>query len=96
MESFNTASFKTSNLKVSTLILNDTYTLTLVSDLTGLKAAIDYYKVFTEKRETLSGLKNYKFSYFVITKDNFDIFYRTKGTDEYTRFFEKNYSSKNP
>lgn len=96
LEQFNTTTFKDSKLKVSNLILNDTYTLTLVSDLTGLAAAKEYYKSFNEKRDSLSGLKNYKFSYFVITKDNFDIFYRTKGIDEYTRFFEKNYSSQNP
>lgn len=96
LEQFNTTSFKENKLKVSNLILNDTYTLTLVSDLSGLGAAKDYYKSFSEKQEGLSGLKNYKFSYFVITKDNFDIFYRTKGIDEYTRFFEKNYSSQNP
>lgn len=96
LEQFNATAFKDSKLKVSNLILNDTYTLTLVSDLPGLAAAKEYYKSFSEKRDSLSGLKNYKFSYFVITKDNFDIFYRTKGIDEYTRFFEKNYSSKNP
>jgi tetratricopeptide (TPR) repeat protein len=96
LEQFNVTNFKDSKLKVSNLILNDTYTLTLVSDLTGLATAKEYYKSFSEKRETLSELKNYKFSYFVITKDNFDIFYRTKGIDEYTRFFEKNYSSQNP
>ena len=96
LEAFNVGTFKDLKLNVSNLILNDTYTLTLVSDLTGLQAAKDYYKTFSEKRETLTALKNYKFSYFVITKDNFDIFYRTKGLDEYTRFFEKNYTSQNP
>jgi tetratricopeptide (TPR) repeat protein len=96
LEQFNTTNFNDSKLKVSNLILNDMYTLTLVSDLTGLVASKEYYKSFSEKRDSLSGLKNYKFSYFVITKDNFDIFYRTKGIDEYTRFFEKNYSSQNP
>ena len=96
LESFNATHFKDSKLKVSNLILNDTYTLTLVSDLSGLGTAKEYLRTFNEKRETLSGLKNYKFSYFVITKDNFDIFYRTKGLDEYTRFFEKNYLTQNP
>jgi tetratricopeptide (TPR) repeat protein len=96
LEQFNATTFKDGKLKVSNLILNDMYTLTLVSDLSGLAAAKEYYKSFSEKRDALTGLKNYKFSYFVITKDNFDIFYRTKGIDEYTRFFEKNYSSQNP
>lgn len=96
LENFNESNFKSSGLTVSTLIFNDVYTLTLVSDLKGKAAANTYHKTFTEKREALTGLKNYKLSYFVITKDNFDIFYRTKGLDEYTRFFEKNYNSQTP
>ncbi len=96
IESFNTTHFNGQPLNVSTLILNDAYTLTLVSDLKEQKSALAYYKTFTEKRSTLSALNNYKLSYFVITKDNFDIFYRTKGLDEYTRFFEKNYTPQTP
>lgn len=96
LENFNASNFKNLNLTVSTLIFNDVYTLTLVSDLSGKSIATAYLKTFSEKREALTGLKNYKLSYFVITKDNFDIFYRTKGLDEYTRFFEKNYNSQIP
>ena len=96
LDSFNASNFKDLNLKVSTLTLNDTYTLTLVSDLPRISAALEYYKTFTEKRPTFTGLKDYKFSSFVITKDNFDIFYRTKGLDEYVQFFEKNYHPENP
>ena len=96
LESFNTSNFKDLNLKVSTLTLNDTYTLTLVSDLPRISSALEYHKTFTEKRPTFTGLKDYKFSNFVITKDNFDIFYRTTGLDEYLQFFEKNYHPENP
>ncbi len=96
LEMFSTSFFKDLNLKVSTLILNDAYTLTLVSDLPRISSALEYYRTFIEKRSTFTGLKDYKFSSFVITKDNFDIFYRTKGLDEYIQFFEKNYHPENP
>ena len=96
LESFNASNFQDLNLKVSTLILSDAYTLILVSDLPRVSSALEYYKTFTEKRPTFTGLKDYKFSSFVITKDNFDIFYRTKGLDEYLQFFEKNYHPENP
>jgi tetratricopeptide (TPR) repeat protein len=96
LEGFNNSNFKDLNLKVSTLILNDSFTLTLVSDLPSMTSAVEYYKTFIEKRPALTGLKDHKFSNFVITKDNFDIFYRTKGLDEYLQFFEKNYHPENP
>ena len=88
---FNAANFNDLKLKTSNLILNDMYTITLVTDLPGITAALDYLKTFNEKVNTLSEFRNHKFHNFVITKDNFDIFYRTKGLNEYIKFFEKNY-----
>jgi DNA replication protein DnaD len=88
---FNSTYFKDLNLKTSNLILNDMYTLTLVADLSGITTALDYIKTFNEKLSTLTELRNHKFNNFVITRDNFDIFYRTKGLDEYLQFFERNY-----
>lgn len=96
LNSFNNSYFKELNLKISNLILNETSTLTMVSDLPRLSSALEYFKTFSEKLNTLTGLKSYKFNSFVITKDNFNIFYRTKDLDEYLRFFEKNYPTENP
>jgi hypothetical protein len=91
LEKFNRDNFKDRKLKTSNLILDDTYSLTLVDELPGISSALEFIKTFNEKLPTLSELRNHKFHSFVITKDNFDIFYRTKGLDEYVQFFEKNY-----
>lgn len=96
MDAFNQANFKELSLKVSNLILNEGLSITFVSDLPKMKAALEYYRTFNEKQPSLNALKNHKFNTFVITKNNFDIFYRTKGLDEYLQFFEKNYIPKNP
>jgi hypothetical protein len=91
LEKFNLEYFKELKLKTSNLILDDNYSLTLVADLPRISSALEYVKTFNEKLSTLTELRNHKFHSFVITKDNFDIFYRTKGLDEYLQFFEKNY-----
>jgi hypothetical protein len=88
---FSSDNFKDLKLKTSNLVLNDMYTLTLVADLPGITTALDYIKTFNEKLPTLTEFRNHQFHNFVITKDNFDIFYRTKGLDEYLKFFERNY-----
>jgi hypothetical protein len=95
LESFNTSAFASLNLKTSNLILNEEYAITFSADLPDKRSAMDYFKTFTEKRPSMTGLRNHKFHNFVITKVNFDIFYRTKGLDEYLQFFEKNYTSEN-
>jgi tetratricopeptide (TPR) repeat protein len=88
---FNNTNFKDLKLKTSNMVLNDMYTITLVADLPGITTALDYLKTFNEKQGSLTELRNLKFHNFVITKDNFDIFYRTKGLDEYLKFFQRNY-----
>jgi tetratricopeptide (TPR) repeat protein len=93
---FNLTHFSDLQLKVSNLALNEQYSLTLVSLLPRVSSAIEYYRTFSEKRNSLSEFENHKFDIFVITKDNFDIFYRTKGLDEYLRFFQKNYHPETP
>ncbi|HEU5145848.1 MAG TPA: tetratricopeptide repeat protein, partial [Chryseosolibacter sp.] len=95
LEYFNESYFGRVKLNTSHLVLNDQLAITFVSDLQSRKAAVDYFQSFTENLPTIPDLGNHKFDNFVITKENFDIFYRTKGLNEYLRFFEKNYQTKN-
>lgn len=95
MEKFNQSFFPNAELKTSNLTLGDELGITFVSDLPGKTAAMEYFHVFTENLPGLTDLRNHKFDNFVITKENFDIFYRTKGLNEYLRFFEKTYQTKN-
>jgi hypothetical protein len=96
IEQFNESNFSENKLKTSKLIFNDQFTIVFVDGLDNVTTAIDYYRTFNETLPSLNELRNHKFDNFVITKDNFDIFYRTKGLDEYLQFFEKNYPLKNP
>jgi tetratricopeptide (TPR) repeat protein len=95
LEYFNESHFSQLGLKTSNLVLNEKYAITFVSDLNGKRAAVEYFQSFSENIPYITDLRNHKFNNFVITKDNFDIFYRTKGLNEYIRFFEKNYQTKN-
>jgi tetratricopeptide (TPR) repeat protein len=95
LEYFNESYFAQADLKTSHLVLNDQNAITFVSELKDKQAAVEYFRSFSENLPTIPDLRNHKFDNFVITKENFDIFYRTKGLNEYLRFFEKNYQTKN-
>jgi tetratricopeptide (TPR) repeat protein len=95
LEKFNKSNFQQKSLRTSQLQLDDNYTVTFVSELEDKAAAMEYFRVFTENRASIPDFRNHKFDNFVITKANFDTFYRTKGLNEYIRFFEKNYQTKN-
>lgn len=80
-----------SNLKTSNLILSEEYILTYVIGLPDPKFATGYRGIVDADINKNRVLSSYKFDTFVITKDNFDIFYRTKGLNEYLAFFDRNY-----
>ncbi|HEX5171324.1 MAG TPA: tetratricopeptide repeat protein, partial [Cyclobacteriaceae bacterium] len=96
MESFNRNNFEDLNLKTSNLTFNDTYNLTIVSEFANSDSAQRYYRAFNEKLPDINELRNHNFNKFVISTDNFNIFYRTKGLNEYLQFFEKNYPTQTP
>lgn len=96
IESFNKSEFKELKLNNSNLTLNDEFALTMVTQFTDHEAALIYFEKFNTQAVLAKPFALYKFYTFVITKDNFDIFYRTKALDEYLTFFDRNYKPKNP
>ncbi len=95
LEKFNAAQWKELKLNTSNIILNEEKTITLVSELPSKEAALSYFDKFLAQIATSKPFSNYKFYSFVITKDNFQIFYRTKALDEYLTFFDRNYQKQN-
>jgi hypothetical protein len=95
IEQFNNASFKDKKLETSNLVLNEELTLTMVTELKDKAAALDYSDKLTSWLAQRPSLTSYKFDNFVITKDNFQIFYRTKALDEYLTFYDRNYKAQN-
>ncbi len=96
LESFNRSEFKDLKLSSSNLILNEEFAVTMVIQFTDREVAIDYFNKFNSQAAVMKPFALYKFYTFVITKDNFDLFYRTKALDEYLTFFDRNYQPKNP
>ncbi|MCI0751427.1 MAG: tetratricopeptide repeat protein [Flammeovirgaceae bacterium] len=96
LESFNKSTRPNLKLKTSNLIFDSNLALTFVSEFDGPKSAMEYYRQFIENLTSVNEFRGFKFDTFVITKNNFDIFYRTKGLDEYLKFFDRNYPAKNP
>src|SRR5690606_20002503 len=96
LEEFSRNYFPDLALHTSILMLDDEYAMTIVSNFSNGATARQYYKTFIDKLETFSELRNHKYDKFVITSDNFNILYRTKGLNEYLQFFERNYRPQTP
>ncbi|WP_144017308.1 type IX secretion system periplasmic lipoprotein PorW/SprE [Ekhidna lutea] len=78
-------------LKTGNLILSDQKSMLLVNIFPGKGTAISFMKSINQELNLKETFKGQKFDVFVITEDNFDIFYQTKDVSAYLSFFEKHY-----
>ncbi|MGL1888244.1 MAG: hypothetical protein OCD76_17140 [Reichenbachiella sp.] len=78
-------------LKVGNLLLDDYYSMVMISEFRDKKSAEAFnQKIETDKPDEKIK-KSGKFYNFVITQDNFNIFYQTKELENYLKFYRKNY-----
>ena len=95
LEVFNRSSFREKKLNTTNLVFHDDYVLTIVTDFPDRISSVDYFDKFTIQAGGNKTFASHKFDTFVITKTNFDLFYRTKALDEYLTFFDRNYKKEN-
>ena len=79
------------NLKTGNLILSDDKSMLLVNSIPGKSTATNFLNTFNDEADLKNTFKGQKLDVFVITEDNFDIFYQTKDVSAYKAFFEKFY-----
>ena len=92
---FNEKYHSLENLQVNSLLLEGNQEMITVNNFDNDEKAMNYYAsiqnnpyIFT-KLEAIGG-----YSDFVISSDNYPVFYRSKDINLYQRFFEKNYPLK--
>lgn len=79
------------NLKTGNLILSGEKSMLLINKFPGKGTAQNFLTQFNEEANIKDTFKGEKFDVFIITEDNFDIFYQTKDVSAYLTFFEKHY-----
>lgn len=78
-------------LNTGNLILDESKSMILVNEFPGKGTAEGFIKFFSEKISLTDLFKGEKIEVFVITEDNFEVFYKTKDVSAYLNFFEKHY-----
>jgi hypothetical protein len=90
LEKFNLDAWSSLKLTTSNLSVEEKI-MTMCVEFPDRDTAMKYYYQFLTQLSKQKPFSDYKFYNFVITKDNFQILYRTKSLDEYLTFFDKNY-----
>lgn len=92
VDSFNLNNHPEAGLKATNLILNDNTSMVYVSQFPDRPASMLYFRAFERSLPLPEEAKNVKPKYFVISRDNFQIFYDSKDVNDYQKFFNKFYN----
>ena len=88
---FNGRMFSVENLAIKNLQFSATEELIFVQGFAETKKTVDYYQAIGQDSLVFEGIDLNKTAQFVISKDNFPIFYQKKEIPPYMQFFQKNY-----
>ncbi len=78
-------------LTLGNLILDARRSMILVNSFPGKAEAKSFYDKFNSNNTLFKEYDTIKFYNFVITRENFNVFYQTKDLDAYLTFFNNNY-----
>jgi tetratricopeptide (TPR) repeat protein len=96
LEAFNRNHFAEAKLSTTEMGLDGNRAMAVVSHFPDEAAARQYYKTFIEQAAALGDAQDRRHDKVLISSVNFNILYRTKGWDEYVKFFERNYRPQTP
>ncbi len=91
IEKFIDENYANQDLKTGNLSLNEGFSVVLVNKFATKDLAMEFYNDFIKRDLKFPMADDLTFESFVITEDNFQIFYQTKKTDNYIKFFQEHY-----
>jgi tetratricopeptide (TPR) repeat protein len=92
VDSFNLENHPEAALKATNLILKGNTAMIYVSQFPDRPASMLYFRDFERTMPLPEEAQNAKATFFVISKDNFQLFYDSKDVNEYQKFFTKFYN----
>ncbi len=91
MDDYLEKKYKGKTLNTGNLTFSEEQSLLLVNKFADKKDAVKFLTTFEQDKPLKDLLKGTEFNAFVITEDNFEIFYKTKRLGDYLTFFNQYY-----
>ncbi|MBK7212292.1 MAG: tetratricopeptide repeat protein [Bacteroidales bacterium] len=88
---FISKNFRNDNLSVNAILLDGGWQMITISSFRNGQSAMNFFNFISTDDYVMAPLKEGEFKHFVISMENYPIFYREKKYDGYIRFFKKNY-----
>ena len=86
-----TKNFSTDNLSLNTIVLDGGWQMITVSSFRNLDKAMNFYQAIKPDTYVFAKLSEESYKQFIISTENYPIFYRDKNPDGYVKFFKRKY-----
>lgn len=91
ISNFNSTYYQNNTFDVNSIFLNGLNQIITVKELKDENFAKDYYQSFKLNEEHLQELNGKGYQFFIISNDNFVVFYKDKNIPDYLNFFTKQF-----
>ena len=92
LSDYNLKYYSLDGLNINSLVLDNQHYLITIGNFNNSTKAKDYFDAITASDYVFADLKQGSFYNFVISTENYPIFFKEKDVGGYSKFFEKNYS----
>lgn len=79
------------NIQIQSILLNNEIQMLVIKDFEGSEDAKDYYNQIRYSQRILGEISKERYSIFVISENNYGVFFRKKNIDAYLAFFSDHY-----
>ncbi len=91
LDTFSSSKFQALALKSANMNLDDEKAMIMVNEFRNKEDAQGYLQTYQTEADVKNEISDNKVQEFIITKDNFQILYKTKDISSYVSFYEKHY-----
>ena len=91
ISNFNTQYFKTNNLSINAIFIDKENQMVSIKNFDNAEKALSYYNTFLKNQTYLKDINDKAYDFFVISFENYPIYFQKKDTKEYLDFFSKSY-----
>lgn len=91
---FNSRNYALKELQVNSVVLENNKQMITVSNFTDSQDAMNYFNHISTDDYIFSGISEGTFNQFVVSSNNYPIFFKEKKVEPYLQFFQKNYLKK--
>jgi len=88
---YTTKNFSTDNLSINTIVLDGGWQMITVSSFRNMENAMNFYNTIKTDTYVFANLEEPTFKQFLISTENYPIFYREKNSEAYLKFFKRKY-----